>query len=368
MLMSAPDTILVERGPGETRYALLAGEDVLEVAFARDADIQAGAVYAGRVAAVSAGTCFIDIGDTLPGVLRGKEVPREGETVAVRVLVPARAGKGAELKAVAQAIPDSAKFPSLLQAAPDAALVWREKYRGSIGRILSAPASEQRRLRKLLPDAPVEPGEVDVFDASGVEDAIEAALAPVIPLPSGGRVIIEATAGATVIDIDAGAGAPAAANAEAIPEIARALRLRNLAGHILIDIIPPKGKRTAIRAAATPLADQLVALAAADPTPTDIGGITPLGMIELTRKRVGLSIAETLTGRPAETMAYEALRRAVRTAVREQAARIALDAPPEVAALLRGRLKPALTEAMDQSKADIMVSERPGRAVDIVPL
>jgi hypothetical protein len=91
-------------------------------------------------------------------------------------------------------------------------------------------------------------------------------------------------------------------------------------------------------------------------------------MIELTRKRVGLSIAERLTGRPAETMAYEALRRAVRTAVREQAARIALDAPPEVAVLLRGRLKPALTEAMDQSKADIMVSERPGHAVDIVPL
>ena len=46
--MTAPDTILVERGPGETRYALLAGEDVIEVAFARDADLQPGAIIAGR--------------------------------------------------------------------------------------------------------------------------------------------------------------------------------------------------------------------------------------------------------------------------------------------------------------------------------
>jgi Ribonuclease G/E len=144
--------------------------------------------------------------------------------------------------------------------------------------------------------------------------------------------------------------------------------LRNLAGHILIDIIPPEGKRSAIRAAATPLADHLAALAAADPTPTDVAGITPLGMIELTRKRVGLSLDEVLLGHRAETMVYEALRRAVRTAIVEQAARIALDAPPEVAALLQGRLKRALDEAIQQCKADIMVSERPGHAVDVVPL
>lgn len=366
--MSAPNAILVERGPGETRTALLAGDDVLEVAFARDADVQAGAVYAGRVMALSGGACFVDIGDTLSGVLRGKKMPREGEAVAVRVVVPARAGKGAELKAIDQAIPDSAKVPSLLQAAPDMAQVWWEKYRDSVARILCASHAEQRRLRTLLKAAPVELSESDLFDAAGVEDAIEAALAPTMPLPSGGRIIIEVTAGATVIDIDAGAGSPAAANAEAIPEIARALRLRNLAGHILIDIIPPEGKRSAIRAAAMPLADQLAALVAADPTPTDIAGITPMGMIELSRKRVGLSLAEMLSARPAESMAYEALRRAVRTAIREQAARIALDAPPDVAALLHGRLKPALAEATALCKADIMVSERPGHAVDIVPL
>jgi Ribonuclease G/E len=248
------------------------------------------------------------------------------------------------------------------------AQAWWEKNRGSVTRILCAPLSEQRRLRTLLAGAPIEAGEADPFDAYGVEDALETVLAPAIPLPSGGRIIIEATAGAVVIDIDAGAGSPAAANDEAIPVIARALRLRNLGGHILIDIIPPEGKRSAIRAAATPLADKLAALVAADPTPTDIAGITPLGMIELTRKRVGLSLDQMLLGRRAETMAYEALRRAVRTAVAEQAARIALDAPPEVAALLRGRLRPALAEAISQSKADIMVSERPGHAVDIVPL
>jgi Ribonuclease G/E len=247
------------------------------------------------------------------------------------------------------------------------ALVWWEKYRATITRILCAPLTEQRRLRTLLAEAPIEVV-TEPFDAYGVEDALEVALAPSVSLPSGGRVIIEVASGAIVIDIDAGAGTPAAANAEAIPVIAQVLRLRNLAGHILIDIIPPDGKRSAIRAAATPLADRLAELVTNDPTPTDIAGVTPLGMIELTRKRAGLSLDELLIGRRAETMAYEALRRAVRTAVIEQAARIALDAPPDVAVLLRGRLKPALQEAIHQSKADIMVSERPSLVVDVMPI
>jgi len=172
-----------------------------------------------------------------------------------------------------------------------------------------------------------------------------------------------------VIDVDAGAGAPEAANREAIEAIAPALRQRNLGGHILIDIIPPHGKRATIRAAAQPLVDRLAALVARDPIPTDVAGVTPLGMIELVRKREGLSVAERLSGKyRSPARAYDALRRAVRTAFQDKAARITIDAPPDVAALLRGRLKPAVDEAMAQSKADIMISERPGEAVDVLAL
>ncbi|TAK99144.1 MAG: hypothetical protein EPO08_17335 [Rhodospirillaceae bacterium] len=367
--MTVPNLILVERCPGETRYALLAGNDLIEVALVRDAEVQPGAVIAGRVTGLLGDVCFVDIGTGSPGVLRAKTRFTEGQSVAVTVIVPARAEKGAELKSADTPIPDGAKIPSLLQAAPDIAATWWNRYRDTVTQIICTPVSEHRRVQALLGTAvTAEHGAATLFDDFGVEEFMEAALDRTIELPSGGSIAIEATAGAIVVDVDSGAGTPEAANAEAIMAVARALRLRNLAGHMLIDIIPPPGKRSVIRAAAQLLADRLAALVAADPIPTDIAGITPLGMIELTRKRVGLSLPEHLGGKHgAATMAYDALRRAVRTAIREKAARISLDAPPDVAALLRGKLKAALMEAMAQSKADIMVSERPGTAVDVVP-
>jgi len=362
--MPRPDTILVERNPGETRYALLAGDDVIEVVLARDAEMQPGAVIAGRVDGFLGGDCFVDVGMGPPGVARANAKLAEGQALAVRIIVPPRADKGAKLKTADILIPEGAKIPSLLKAAPDAAAAWWKNHHDSIARVQAAPAAEARRLSALL-GIDVKVGDRNSFvDVDGV---IEAALEPIVPLYSGGKIIIEVTAGATVIDVDAGPSAPDIANAEAIDAVARAIRLRNLGGHILIDVIPPSGKRASIRAAATPLVDRLAALVADDPVPTEIAGITPMGMIELSRKRVGLSLAEHFTGkRRAATMAYDALRRAVRLAFTEKAARIAIDATPEVAALLRGKLKPALAEAMAQSKADIMVSERPGRAVDVV--
>ena len=51
-----PDTILVSRTPGETRYALLSEDTLLAVVHRRDADAQPGAVYHGRVRAPVPGT------------------------------------------------------------------------------------------------------------------------------------------------------------------------------------------------------------------------------------------------------------------------------------------------------------------------
>jgi Ribonuclease G/E len=368
-MADAPDTILVERGPGETRYALLAGDDVIALALARDGEPEPGAVVAGRVKGLLGDDCFIDIGGGVPGVARMKSRVAEGQAVAVEVVVPARADKGAKLKLVDAPIPEGTKIPSLLRTAPDIAAAWWGRYRATVTGIVCTPPSEHRRVRALLADAPVELGDAGLFEMRGAEEAMEAALDRTIELESGGSIAIEATAGAIVIDVDAGAGTPEAANREAIAAVAAALRLRNLGGHMLIDIIPPNGKRAAIRAAAQPLADCLKELVAADPIPTDVAGVTPLGMIELVRKRVGLSLPERLTGKHrAAAMAYDALRRAVRTAFRDKAVRIAIDAPPDVAALLHGRLKPAVDEAMAQSKADIMVSERPGETVDVLAL
>jgi len=124
-------------------------------------------------------------------------------------------------------------------------------------------------------------------------------------------------------------------------------------------VIPPKGRRSAIRAAGQDVADQLAILAAGDPMGIDIAGITPLGMIELTRRRVGLSLAEYLGGeRRAAAQAYEALRRAVRLAHIAKTARVVIAAGADVLALLQGRLGAARTEAAECARAEIVLRPR----------
>jgi Ribonuclease G/E len=136
--------------------------------------------------------------------------------------------------------------------------------------------------------------------------------------------------------------------------VAHALRLRNLAGHILIDTIP-----TARKAA---LPRMLAKLTRDDPIPTRIAGLTPLGMIELTRQRVGLSLAETLCdadGRPsAETIALKALRDAVRHGLKAHAATVTVACAADVAAVLGARAN-ARAEAEQALKCALLVRAEP---------
>src|SRR4051812_9456601 len=103
MAESGPSfTIAVSRSPGERRAALLSAGEVVEVVHTRDAAIQPGAVYAGRVGARVPGidAVFVAIDNGLPGVLKTKTPPSEGTAVLVAVVVPPRPGRGPELKAV----------------------------------------------------------------------------------------------------------------------------------------------------------------------------------------------------------------------------------------------------------------------------
>jgi len=354
----APDTILVCRSPGETRYALLAGEAMVAVVHRRDIDMQPGAVYAGRVTARVPGVnaVFVDIGAALPGVLSVKQIPLEGSAVAVVVAVPPRAGKGAELKAASTAVPESAKPPALLHAAPEPVSAWWTKYGADIRSIICTPRREAVRVKALLSDtAPVEgTAEADLFAAFGVDEAIEAALRPKVPLPSGGSLIIESTAALTAIDVNSGAADPGTANIEAIAAVAVELRRRNLAGHFVVDMIPSRRRGPWPR---------LLAKALGDDTAVQVAGLTPLGMIELTRQRSGLSLAEMLLGADgtlsAASVAYRALRDAVRLAVSEKAAGVTVVAAPDVVTVIHGPLRAALAEARDAIKGEITLTPRP---------
>lgn len=352
-----PDTILVSRGPGETRYALLSEDISLAVVHRRDAEAQPGAIYHGRIRAPVPGTgaVFVDYGDALPGVVYVKPVPPEGSAISVTVSVPPRPGKGAELKPAKGDIASSAKLPLLVVPAPEPVMEWLARYGASIRAIICQPLREVARVRALLEDgAPVESySDTDLFTAFGVDEAIEAALRPDVKLPSGGSIIIEPTRALTVIDVNSGGSDPARANAEAIQAAALELRRRNIAGHILIDIIPTKARAAVPRLMTKALA--------ADPVPSQVVGLTPLGLLEMTRQRMGLSLSEALMDKgelSAATIAYRALREAVRTAAKSGVPQWVIHAAPDVAALLQGPLARAANEARDLTKTEIQIATR----------
>jgi Rne/Rng family ribonuclease len=203
-----------------------------------------------------------------------------------------------------------------------------------------ARAMLQRTLAPWLDPVPpvvVAPPDIDLFEASGVTEALDSALAPLLGLPGGGRLLIEPTAALVAIDVDAGSGRAAAANAEALDTLPGLLRLRALAGHILVDLVHtgqgPRLPGPARRA----LEDAL----AGDPAGARVAGLSRLGLLELSRERRGPTLAERLQGPEAEALA------ALRLAARASAPPSSLEVTAPVATLLRGPLAPAL-RALDR--------------------
>ena len=184
-------------------------------------------------------------------------------------------------------------------------------------------------------------GDEPLFEAFDVESQIEAALVPVVALPSGGRLIIEETRSVTAIDVDSAghtAGGPEetalAVNLEAAAEIAGQLRLRNLAGHIVVDFISMRQRHSGGQ-----VLDALREAVAADLTQTHVAGFTRLGLVEMTRQRRHASLAEILLAPAAsgrlkspQTIALETLRRVPREAAANPAVALIVTASPAVVA------------------------------------
>lgn len=128
-----------------------------------------------------------------------------------------------------------------------------------------------------------------------VESRMEEALGQRVWLKSGGYLIIEPTEALTVIDVNSGkfiAGkehkeACHRTNLEAAEEIARQLRLRNLSGIILVDFINMESEEEQRQ-----LIDFLRKLVKSDRLKTTVVDITPLGLVEITRKKVNKPLLE----------------------------------------------------------------------------
>lgn len=192
------------------------------------------------------------------------------------------------------------------------------------------------------------PGERPIFDLYGVEDEIQKALERRVPLKSGGYLIIDQTEAMTTIDVNTGAFVGHRNleetifknNLEATYAIARQLRLRNLGGIIIIDLIDmedPEHKRQVLRS--------LEKYLERDHTRTHISGVSALGLVEMTRKRTRESLGHILCepcpvckGRgslkTAETVCYEIFREILREARQYESQKLLVLASQEVVDLM----------------------------------
>ncbi|HEY3851734.1 MAG TPA: ribonuclease G [Steroidobacteraceae bacterium] len=214
--------------------------------------------------------------------------------------------------------------------------VLRDMLRHDVDRVLIDQPSAHREMREFAASfVPEMLGRIElytekrpIFELHHVEEEIQKALDRKVSLKSGGYVIIDQTESMTTIDVNTGAFVGHRnleetifrTNLEAAVTIARQLRLRNLGGIIIIDFIDmeePEHRRQTLQALERALGE--------DHVKTNISSVSPLGLVEMTRKRTRESLEHmlcqpcpTCEGRgfvkTAETVCYEVFREIVRQA------------------------------------------------------
>lgn len=134
--------------------------------------------------------------------------------------------------------------------------------------------------------------------AMDIHKEIKAALNVKVNMPSGGYLFIQQTEALTVIDVNSGKFVSSATqdetilktNIEAVHEIARQLRLRNIGGMIIIDFIDMLS-----RADKLAMLEELEIALEPDKAKPQVGQLSDLGLVELTRHRQGQSLSEIFT-------------------------------------------------------------------------
>ncbi|MBX2860189.1 MAG: Rne/Rng family ribonuclease [Vampirovibrio sp.] len=202
---------------------------------------------------------------------------------------------------------DTSSPPSLLYRDQDLLYrVIRECVTEDVEEIMVDSSFGQQRTQQLLQNWNLEKsikvttysGNQPIVVGTGVDKEIKMALQTKVPLPSGGYLYIQPTEALTVIDVNSGkftsldsqAATIRQTNLESCKEIARQLRLRNIGGMIIVDFIDMESRAdqlTILEAFETELAD--------DKAKPQIGQLSDLGLVEMTRHRQGQALAEIFT-------------------------------------------------------------------------
>ena len=206
-----------------------------------------------------------------------------------------------------------------------------------------------------------------IFDLHGTEDDIKRALSRSIPLKSGGYLIFDQTEAMTTIDVNTGGYVGHRnleetiyrTNLEAAVTIARQLRLRNLGGIIIIDFIDmeePEHREKVLQ-----LLEQSLAT---DHARHQISPVSPLGLVEMTRKRTRESLQHILCndcpsceGRgfvlSAETVCFEIFREIIRQSRQFEFSEAMVLAHQDVIELLLDEQAPSLATLEEQTGKSI---------------
>ena len=209
-----------------------------------------------------------------------------------------------------EALAKKSKAPALLYREPDMALrVIREEFNPDYRSVTIDDPALADQVRDYVDSVSPGLGErVDYYDpeAEGlplferlhIHEQIHKALDKKVWLPSGGSLIIEHTEALTVIDVNTGKNVGKSSleetvfvnNLEAAEEIARQLRLRDIGGIIVIDFIDMEVKANRAEVGKT-FREAL----SRDKTRTQVFDISELGLVEMTRKRIGEGLLESLS-------------------------------------------------------------------------
>lgn len=264
--------------------------------------------------------------------------------------------------------------------------VLRDELREDVRRVLvDAPADFERMrdfCRSFMPEyadrIELHQASRPIFDLHGVEDEISRALDARVPLKSGGYIVIQQTEAMTTVDVNTGGYVGHRnleetifrTNLEAAVTIARQLRVRNLGGIIVLDFIDmqePDHREALLEA--------LKAALAGDRAQTHIACVSPLGLIEMTRKRTRESLEHLLCApcpqcqgrgyvRTAETVSHEVFRELMRQSRQFQSEELVVLAHQDVVDWLQNEEAAVLAELETVLKRPIRLQSEPLYAID----
>ncbi|HWV49117.1 MAG TPA: Rne/Rng family ribonuclease, partial [Microbacterium sp.] len=203
---------------------------------------------------------------------------------------------------------ENQQAPALLHAEPDLLVkIVRDVFNEDFTKMLIQGEEAQHTIRAYLESVAPDllervesyEDESDPFDAFRVTEQIEKALDRKVWLPSGGSLVIDRTEAMTVVDVNTGKFVGSGGNLEetvtknnleAAEEIVRQLRLRDIGGIIVVDFIDmvlESNRDLVLR--------RLVECLSRDRTKHQVAEVTSLGLVQMTRKKLGLGLLETFS-------------------------------------------------------------------------